>query len=50
MNIPTIIVLTLVILLFGGLLAKTIYDKKHGKHSCSCGSDCASCSCGCGEK
>ena len=43
MNLPTVIVLILVIGLFVVLLAKTVTDKKNGKHSCSCGGDCSAC-------
>lgn len=50
MNAPTIIVLSLVALALAAIIVKGVRDKKHGKGSCSCGSDCGSCSCGCHEK
>ena len=50
MNLPTILVLTLVVLLFGGLVFKSVRDKKQGKHSCSCGGDCSACAGQCHEK
>ena len=43
MNLPTILVLTLVILLLGGIVCKSVRDKKQGKHTCACGGDCSAC-------
>ncbi len=36
------------VLIVGGVIAKTIIDKKKGKSSCGC--DCSKCTCGCGSK
>lgn len=41
MNLPTIIVLAIVVAVFVGIVAKSIVDKKKGKSSCSCG--CSGC-------
>ncbi len=41
MNIPTFIVLAIVVAVFVGIIAKSIIDKKKGKSSCSCG--CSGC-------
>ncbi len=49
MNPPTIIVLCIVILLVVAVIAKGIWNKRHGKHSCSCGS-CGNCPVQCGKK
>jgi hypothetical protein len=44
MNLPTIIVLAIVVAVFVGIIAKAIIDKKKGKSSCSCGGSCSGCS------
>ena len=36
MNIPTLIVLIIVVAVFVGIIGKMIVDKKKGKSSCSC--------------
>ena len=41
MNLPTLIVLLIVIALFVGIIFKMIRDKKNGASSCSCG--CSGC-------
>lgn len=43
MNIPTFIVLSIVVAVFVGIVAKAIIDKKKGKSSCSCGCSCSGC-------
>lgn len=43
MNVPTLIVLAIVVAVFVGIVAKMIVDKKKGKSSCSCGCSCAGC-------
>lgn len=40
-NLPTIVVLLLVIALIGGVVAVMVRDKKQGKSSCGC--SCGSC-------
>ncbi|MBP3442480.1 MAG: FeoB-associated Cys-rich membrane protein [Clostridia bacterium] len=44
MNVPTLIVLLIVVAVFVGIIAKAIIDKKKGKSSCSCGCSCSGCS------
>ena len=41
MNVPTLIVLAIVVAVFVGIVAKMIVDKKKGKSSCYCG--CSGC-------
>ena len=43
MNLPTIIVATIVTAVFVWIVAASIYNKKKGKTSCSCGSACTGC-------
>lgn len=43
MNLPTILVGLLVLAVFIAIVARGIYNKKHGKGGCACGGDCASC-------
>ncbi len=43
MNLPTIIVLSIVVLVFLAIVIKQIRDKKAGKCSCSCGGSCGGC-------
>ena len=43
MNLPTIIVATIVAILFLAIVVKGIQNKKNGKSSCSCGGSCGSC-------
>lgn len=48
MNLPTIIVGLLVLGVFAAIVARGVYNKKHGKGGCSsCGSDCGGCGGGC---
>ena len=42
MNLPTIIVLAVVVLVFAAIIANEIRKKKAGKSSCSCGG-CSGC-------
>lgn len=48
MNAPTILVGTLVLVIFVAIVARGIYNRRHGKHGCSCGGNCGSCG-GCHE-
>ncbi|MBQ3081356.1 MAG: FeoB-associated Cys-rich membrane protein [Clostridia bacterium] len=41
---PTIIIATVVAVVFIAIVVKGIINKKNGKSSCSCGSGCGSCS------
>ena len=41
MNLPTALVLAVVILIAGAIVYKLVKDKKKGKSSCGC--DCSSC-------
>lgn len=47
MNAPTILVGTLVLVTFVAIVARGIYNRRHGKRGCSCGGNCGSCG-GCG--
>lgn len=46
----TVIIASVIGIAFAAVLAKMIIDKKHGKHSCSCGGNCASCGICCTDK
>ncbi len=39
----TIIIASIIGLIFAAVVAKLIIDKKKGKHSCSCGGNCKTC-------
>lgn len=41
--IPTIIIATVIALVFIAIVVNGLLNKKKGKHSCSCGSGCGSC-------
>lgn len=43
MNLPTIIGALIVLAVFVAIVARGIYNKKHGKGGCACGSDCGHC-------
>lgn len=43
MNLPTILIGLLVFGVFAAIVVRGIYNRKQGKHSCSCGGNCASC-------
>ena len=47
MNWQSILILIAVVVLLGGIAVKSIYDRKKGKHSCSCGGNCGACGMGC---
>lgn len=47
MNAPTILVGTLVLVVFVAIVGRGIYNKRHGRGGCSCGGNCGSCG-GCG--
>lgn len=40
---PTILVATVIGVIFLAILIKGIVDKKKGKHTCSCGGSCGAC-------
>ena len=44
-NLPTILAGLLVAAVFAAIVAKGIYNRRRGKHSCSCGGSCGSCAC-----
>ncbi len=41
----SIIVGSIVLAIVALIIVKGVRDKRAGKHSCSCGGDCASCGC-----
>lgn len=41
--VPTVIVASIIGVLFAAVVIKGIIDKKNGKHSCSCGGNCGAC-------
>ena len=49
MNLPTILIGLLVLAVFAAIVARGVYNKKHGRSGCSCGGDCGACggSCHC---
>lgn len=47
MNTATILVGTLVLVIFVAIVARGIHNRRHGKSGCSCGGNCGSCG-GCG--
>lgn len=46
MNLPTIVIATVVLAVFVAIVAGEVRKKKQGKSSCSCG--CSGCSADCG--
>jgi len=42
-NLPTIIIATIIAVVFVAIIVKQIINKKKGKSSCSCGGSCGSC-------
>lgn len=44
MNAPTIIIAAVVLAIFVAIVARGVYNRKHHKSSCGCGSDCGGCS------
>ena len=56
MNAPTIIAALIVLVVFAAIVGKGIYNRRHGKGGCSCGSgsgccgDCARCRHSCDNK
>lgn len=50
MNLPTILIGLLVLAVFIAIVARGIYNKKHGKGGCSCGGDCGACGGSCHGK
>ncbi len=49
MNVPTIIVASVVLVVFVAIVGRGIYNKLHGKGGCSCGGDCGACG-ACGSR
>ncbi len=47
MNIPTIIILAIVVVVFLAIIIREIRNKKNGKGSCSCGGNCGACGMNC---
>ena len=45
--LPTIIIASLVAILFVAIVVSEIRNRKNGKGSCSCGSSCGSCGMNC---
>ena len=44
MNLPTIIVASIIAIIFIAIIVKGIINKKQGKHSCAgCGGSCSCC-------
>lgn len=41
--IPTVIGSVILAAIFILIVARHFYNKKHGKHSCSCGGSCGAC-------
>ena len=41
--VPTIIISSVIGVIFVAIIANEIYKKKKGKHSCSCGGNCGAC-------
>lgn len=53
MNFPTIIIGSIIAIIFALIIIKSIRNKKQGKNSCSCGGNCGACgACGtnCSDK
>ena len=50
MNLPTIIVFSIVALIVVLIIIKGIIDRKNGKTSCSCGGSCEACGMHCHAK
>ena len=47
MNLPTIIVASIIAVIFVLIIVKGHINKKNGKSSCSCGGSCGSCGMAC---
>ena len=45
MNAPTIIIGLIILAVFAAIVGKGIYNRRHGKSSCSCGGGCGGCAC-----
>lgn len=45
MNVPTILVGLVILAVFVAIVARGIYNHRHGKGGCSCGSSCSGCAC-----
>lgn len=51
MDWPTIIIASIVAIVFVAIIARGIVNKKKGKSSCSCGGNCGACGLNCsGDK
>ena len=42
-TVLTVLIASAIGIVFAAVVAKLIIDRKHGKHVCSCGGNCASC-------
>lgn len=42
-NLPTLLIALAVLAVFGAIVGKGIWNKRHGKGSCACGGDCSRC-------
>lgn len=47
MNWQSWAVLAIIVVIVAAIVARGIYNKRNGKSSCSCGSDCGACGAGC---
>lgn len=50
MNLPTIIVFSIITVIVVLIVIKGIIDLKNGKTSCSCGGSCGACGMNCHER
>lgn len=50
MNLPTLILGLIILVAFVAIIARGIYNRKHGKGGCSCGGNCAACGGSCHSK
>ena len=45
MNLPTILAGLLIAAVFAAIVGKGIWNRRRGKHACSCGDSCGGCAC-----
>ena len=45
MNLPTILAGLLIAAVFAAIVSKGIWNRRRGKHACSCGDSCGGCAC-----
>ncbi len=48
MNWQSWLTLAILIAILAAIIARWIYNKRHGKSSCACGGNCGACGMGCG--